>query len=180
MHAHTNYASYTQRWNQPAYRIHEVPVSWPPVHSAKDRKAIFLQCMYVRKCVHIYEHTQTHAHTHTHTHTLLIHTHSFLCTHGDIIYITHSAILITTEAVKQLSTDFSTSLLLENRWKIWNWPLIIMRMAVSVYCGCSWYTLTHTHTHTRCLPPVYTWERTINIINNAYLSTVDFLGVLYQ
>ncbi len=38
-------------------------------------------------------------------------------------------------AAKQLSTVFSTSLLLENRWKTWNWPSIIMGMAVYM-CVC--------------------------------------------
>ncbi len=32
--------------------------------------------------------------------------------------------------IEELSTAFSTSLLLENRWKTWNWPSNIMGMAV--------------------------------------------------
>ncbi len=42
-------------------------------------------------------------------------------------------------------TVFNTSLLLENCWKTWNEPSIIMRMTVSLI-SCD---DTHTHTHTR-------------------------------
>ncbi len=38
---------------------------------------------------------------------------------------------------------FSTSLLLENRWKTWNWPSIIMRMAV--WCMHVWTCLVGTN-----------------------------------
>jgi hypothetical protein len=40
---------------------------------------------------------------------------------------------------KRLLPVFSTSLLLQNRWKAWNWPSIIMRMAV-----CHSYRTTPT------------------------------------
>jgi hypothetical protein len=57
-------------------------------------------------------------------------------------------------ATKQLSTFFSTSLLLENRWKAWNWPSIIMRMAVcsrkqrKTNALHTWLLNYHTYIHT--------------------------------
>jgi hypothetical protein len=69
----------------------------------------------------------------------------------------------------------STSLLLENRWQIWNWPSIIMRMAVRTvylrhpFCGAGnklgstdrvTRTLNvYTHTHTCAHIHTHHWSR---------------------
>ncbi len=57
----------------------------------------------------------------------------FLCVLIMCKHMIHTAILIIIEGHKTAFNGFSTSLLLENSWKAWNRPSIIMRMAVIDY-----------------------------------------------